>query len=334
MTPQQRRRHRIRIAGGDQERRPLVGHDVGDAADIGADDRHAAGERLENRIRHVVDAARIERDVRFAKQHGDPLAIDLADERHAIGDTQLRGQRDHRLPLGAVAGNRQPGMRTLAHNDCKRADRCTDVVDRLEIARNQDVRRRPRTLHRGKARTVDDVRQHDGRDTVAREYVAQETRRHGDRVGARDRRRDPCGRLRQEAGGVSAAIVDDDRPAPNAPDPDRGRGKQVPRPAGIGHDVQDVDLRPRIATASAHREPGGTPRASRGCGRQTPADTARWSRTNSTRTPSRARRSRNCARLVCHAARRRRHRSDQPHRHGRLGAHCASAGAKRAKTSP
>jgi hypothetical protein len=78
---QYRRRHRVGIRGRNEKRRSLVRDQVTDAAHVGGHDRRAGRERLEYRVWHVVDEARVHGDIGFPIQRRDFVTIEAAEKR-------------------------------------------------------------------------------------------------------------------------------------------------------------------------------------------------------------------------------------------------------------
>ena len=67
-------------------------HHVGNAAGVGADDRHPARERFQDRNRHVVDRARIEHAVGTLVERRHRRIVDPADELDRARDAQTVGE--------------------------------------------------------------------------------------------------------------------------------------------------------------------------------------------------------------------------------------------------
>ena len=87
---------------------------------------------------------------------------------------------------------------------------------------------------------VDDVRHDIGPDAESPEDLLQKARRHDQCGSATQCGAHECRLLCEERLGIAAAIVDNDGNAAQPPHPDRGRGKQMPGPPGIRHDMKDV----------------------------------------------------------------------------------------------
>ncbi len=97
-------------------------------------------------------------------------------------------------------------------------------------------------LRRMKALEIDDVGYDPGRHAVAFEHVLEETRRHDQRCRAAQRTANGGARACKEDIGLAAPVIDHGRDAPPACDPYRRRRAQMPRPAGVGHDMDDFHL--------------------------------------------------------------------------------------------
>ncbi len=235
------RGHGLRGARRHQPGVDAVRHDEGHAADVGADHGHAAGQRLEYRVGHVVDQARVECQCGAAQQGRHPVAVEPAGEMHAIGHTQLARQGLEHAPLGAGAGDREARRRMAGVHQRQCAQRRRVVVDRLQVARDDQVRRLRRPGRCGvEALQVDDVGHDLGRHAVLAEYRLQEAGGHDQASDSRHRSRDRRARTREEGGRLAAPVVDQHRHAAQARDPDRRCGEQVPGPAGVGHHVEQI----------------------------------------------------------------------------------------------
>ncbi len=223
-----------------EHRRLPVLDEMRNPADVRADDRHAARHRLEQRDRHVVGKGRVERNARGPVERRQLAVVEPPREAHSLRHTELGGQPFEFGPLGTGAGDRHPCPRKAFQHHCEGPDRRGDVVDRLEIAGDQDVRFGRRRVGRAECRQIHDVRHFHRLDAALREYLAQEPGRdHDDRSTCE---RGTNGReLALEKGlGLPSPIVDDDRCAADRSHPDRGCREEMPRPTRIRHDVHDV----------------------------------------------------------------------------------------------
>ena len=114
------------------------------------------------------------------------------------------------------------------------------VVDGLQIACHDDLRRLLRGVCGPETHQIDDVGHHLGRHAVAAEDVLQEPRGHHEAPSAPHRGANAARRALQELGRLAAPVVDDHRHAARVGNPHGRRSEQVPRPARVGHHVQHI----------------------------------------------------------------------------------------------
>ncbi|MNM84954.1 hypothetical protein D3C81_970590 [compost metagenome] len=306
-------RHGCRVAGRHQQRRHAVLQQGGDAAHVGTDDRHAAGQCFEHGIGHVVGQAGIEDDVAGVVQGRHGGVVDGAGEAHGVGHAERPGQARQRRALGPAAGQHQARRGKRFAHDGEGAHGAGVVVQAFQVPRHEDARGvcgccawrgRPESLQ------VDHVRHDVGRMAVLLEDAGQIGRRHDDGAGAAQAERHQARRAGQEGCRFAAPVVEQGRLAFQAGDPQRGRGLQMPGPAGIGHDVEQVD---RIGRAPQAPQQQGQAQ----CGAQV-ADARQPRRQMRTVDGQQLHLCAVLAQLVCqlrrlirHAAGRRRQRADQ-----------------------
>ena len=129
--------HRFLVAAGDQQSRDVVAQNEGHAADIGADDRHAACHRFQHRIGHVVDPARIDHHRGRPIKRRHLVAVEPAAEIDSPSNPELRCKRAASPP--DRIRRRSDARRALPGDERKGAQRGRNVVNGLQIARDDDA---------------------------------------------------------------------------------------------------------------------------------------------------------------------------------------------------
>ena len=145
------------------------------AARVGRDDRNSARKGLEDRDRHVVRGARIQQAVCTRIQRRDLVVVDPARERYRRRQPLALNQSSQPNEFGPGTCDRQSRTWKAIPDPRKRADRRGDVVDRLEIARDDQVRRVAKTnsLRWLETPQVDDVGYDEGRNAILRKDPPQ-----------------------------------------------------------------------------------------------------------------------------------------------------------------
>src|SRR5581483_5984076 len=247
--------HGGRIAGWHKERRAFVTNDERHAARIRAHHWYAARHRLEHRIGHVVDPARVQGDRSGPVELAHRRVVQLPAEMDALGHAEPRRELYHRLALGAGPRYRHPRVGDAVAYQCESAQRRTDVINRIEIARHDQVGiRRARRFGRMETLEVNDVRNYRRREAVDGEHLLEEAGGHGQRGRSVECPGYQTAGTPQEALGIATAVIHDNWNAAYARNPYRGRGKQMPRPSGIRHDVEDFDFARDNPEASQERQ--------------------------------------------------------------------------------
>ena len=97
---------RVRVAGDETAGRRTV-DDVAGAADIGRDDRRAAGERLDPDVGEALVRARLDGDIRRSEQGGQFFMWPNAEQAHARSEAEPLRQPRQVRSFGAVADQDQ-----------------------------------------------------------------------------------------------------------------------------------------------------------------------------------------------------------------------------------
>jgi len=236
--PQDARRHRLDVLRRDEEPRPTVADDVRHTADVRRDDAQPRRERLQHRYGHVVDIGRIQGHVAAVVEFGHLRVGDAAEEPDAV-DAAFRDEAFEGRPLGPVAGDGERGGGASGADAFERANRQGDVVPRLQMPRDEEVRhpRDPRPIP--ESADVRDVRHGRRGDVELGEDVPEEAGRDGDAVGAAQPSQRPRPTLEEDAG-ITAPEVDHDRPPPQAGSGDGGHREEVVVEVRAGEDVEEV----------------------------------------------------------------------------------------------
>ena len=269
-------------------------------------------------------------DAALAQVPGHRVALQTAGEVHLLGNPQFGCEAPQCTLLGAGASHDEARVAVLRKHPRECTQRRGVVVDRLQVARDDQLHVSSTRLCGMKPRQVDDVRNHVGRHLMAGEDLLQEARRHDQPRRAPHRRTHQPRRSLQERRSLAAAVVDDHGHPPQRRDPDGRRCEEMPGPAGVGHHVHHV----AAPDGTPQREPrkgSSRNRARTPCKRAIQA--GRYGGlvgTSSTSARSPRKQLDELPRLHRHAASRRRQRADEPDAHACQCRHAASARSTRA----
>ena len=215
-----------------------VRQDRGHAARVGRHDRESAGERFDDRLRHVVEVGGLDVDVVIRVDRRDGVGIDASEEADVL-EPEADGQAAKRGFVASRADHGQRGLGMPSLNLLKRPQRAGHVVRITEVSRRQEPWPQGSALAEREPVEVNGVR-HDGRrQTEVCEHVGEIERRHHVAFDARQRR--PCDPgASQVVGRLAAVVVEDDGPPEQPTHQDGGQRGEQKRPVGRREHVHDV----------------------------------------------------------------------------------------------
>ncbi len=221
--------------------------DLGDAADVGGDDRQRGGHRLDERVGERLGSRRQHEQI-VLRQHGAHIAS-LAEELDAVAEAERARERLERAAARAVADEREAGVGVALEDPRRGGEERVVPLFGAQVGDHHDTPNRAALRHWGKAPDVETVRDQmepGRRNPLQRELVAR-----GAGVGD-DRVRQPIGqalpgqlRARLVAGEDLAAVAD------------------AYRHAGQRRARQPEDVAVEIARVDERRADGAAPRRER-----------------------------------------------------------------------